>query len=104
MDASCAPSYVQRCGRGERPGSGYSSVMTPSGPPKSFLQKHSLSLATLGVVVMLILLYRRADPSTHLGSFYGNAIADWSGVLVTVVMTKYLYERGSKESRQPQGK
>src|ERR1017187_10901373 len=78
--------------------------MTPSGTPKSFLQKHSLSLAALGVVVMLILLYVRADPSTHLGSFYGNAIADWSGVVVTVVMTKYLYEKGSRECKKPKGK
>jgi hypothetical protein len=34
-------------------------------------------------------------------SFFGNAIADWSGVVVTVIATKYLYERGSAESREP---
>jgi hypothetical protein len=72
--------------------------------PKSFLRKHSLGLGALGVVVTLILAYMRADPATHLGSFFGNAIADWSGVLVTVIMTKYLYERGSAESRNPRGK
>jgi ABC-type Co2+ transport system permease subunit len=69
----------------------------------SFLHKHSLSLATLGVVLALIVLYLRADPSTHIGSFFGNAIADWTGVLVTVVMTKHLYEKGSRESKQPKG-
>ena len=68
---------------------------------KPFLKKHSLSLTTLGVVIILILLYSRSNPSTHLGAFFGNAIADWSGVVVTVVMTKYLYEKGSKESKQP---
>ena len=52
----------------------------------------------------MIALYRRSDPATHLGSFFGNAIADWTGVVVTVVMTKYLYERGSAESKQPKGK
>jgi hypothetical protein len=72
--------------------------------PKSFLRKHSLGLVALGVVVTLIVAYTRADPSTHLGSFYGNAIADWSGVLVTVIMTKHLYERGSAESKNPRGK
>ena len=72
--------------------------------PKSFLRKHSLGLGALGVVVTLILAYIRSDPSTHLGSFFGNAIADWSGVLVTVIMTKYLYERGSAESKNPRGK
>jgi hypothetical protein len=68
---------------------------------RTFLRKHSLSLAAAGVVGTLVALYMKSDPSTHLGSFFGNAIADWTGVLVTVVMTKYLYEKGSKESKQP---
>jgi hypothetical protein len=72
--------------------------------PKQFLQKYSLSLAALGVVILLIVLYCLSNPDTHLGSFFGNAIADWSGVVVTVVMTKSLYEKGSAESKQPKGK
>src|ERR1039457_3209630 len=71
---------------------------------KQFLQKHSLSLGTLGVVLSLIVLYCLSDTDTHLGSFFGNAIADWSGVVVTVVMTKYLYEKGSAESKQPKAR
>lgn len=71
---------------------------------KPFLRKHSLSLAAFAVVVLLIALYTWSNPSTHLGSFFGNAIADWTGVFVTVVMTKYLYEKGSAESKQPRGK
>jgi hypothetical protein len=77
----------------------YSNPMKTKRGGKTFLRKHSLSLAALGVVGTLIALYIKADPSTHLGSFFGNAIADWTGVLVTVVMTKYLYEKGSKESK-----
>ena len=77
----------------------YSIPMTTKRGEKTFLRKHSLSLAAAGVVGTLIVLYIKADPSTHLGSFFGNAIADWTGVLVTVVMTKYLYEKGSKESK-----
>ena len=69
---------------------------------KPFLRKHSLSLATLAVILVLIALYIRSDSSTHIGSFFGNAIADWTGVFVTVVMTKHLYEKGSKESKQPE--
>src|SRR5712672_4711311 len=72
--------------------------------PKGFLQQHSLSLTALGVVALLIALYSRSNPSTHLGSFFGNAIADWTGVLVTVLMTKHLYERGSAESKKAKGK
>jgi len=40
-------------------------------------------------------LYFNADPNTHSGSFFGNAIADWTGVVVTVIATKYFYEIGS---------
>src|SRR5215813_9147201 len=77
--------------------------MTPAAKRKSFLHQHSLSLSALGVVLLLIMLYSRADPRTHVGSFFGNAIADWTGVFVTIVMTKFLYEKGSAESKQPKG-
>src|SRR5579864_3771328 len=77
--------------------------MTPRQKSHSFLHKHSLSLAALGVVILLIVLYRRSNPSTHIGSFFGNAIADWTGVFVTIVITKFLYEKGSAESKQPKG-
>jgi hypothetical protein len=66
---------------------------------KGFLKKHSLSVASAAIVASLVGLYRVSNPSTHLGSFFGNAVADWTGVLVTVLATKFLYERGSAESR-----
>lgn len=78
--------------------------MKPSSSQNLFLQKHSLSLTALAVVALLVALYSRSNPSTHWGSFFGNAIADWSGVLVTVLMTKHLYEKGSAESKRPKGK
>ncbi len=77
--------------------------MSKSRKPQPFLRKHSLSLAALAVVIFLIVLYSGSDPSTHIGSFFGNAIADWTGVFVTIVMTKFLYEKGSAESKQPKG-
>jgi hypothetical protein len=77
--------------------------MTQKRGLKHVLHQHSLSLAILGVVLLLIWLYVRSNPDTHVGSFFGNAIADWTGVLVTVVMTKHLYEKGSKDSKQPKG-
>jgi hypothetical protein len=77
--------------------------MKPPAKKKPFLQQHSLSASALGVVILLIVLYTRSTPSTHIGSFFGNAIADWTGVFVTIVMTKYLYEKGSRESKQPKG-
>jgi hypothetical protein len=66
-----------------------------------FLRDHALSLAAIGIVLMWIVLYSYFDPKTHWGSFFGNAIADWTGVVVTVIATKYFYEIGSSESKQP---
>src|SRR3984893_4843240 len=68
---------------------------------RSFFRQHSLSIVVSVDLIVWILLYSRANPSTHLGSFFGNAIADWTGLLVTVVATKFLYETGSAESRKP---
>jgi len=67
----------------------------------SFLREHSLSIASAGILILWIGLYRVSSPSTHIGSFFGNAIADWAGVVVMVFATKYLYEKGSAESRRP---
>ena len=67
----------------------------------AFLREHSLSIVSIAILLLWICLYIFSDPSTHLGSFFGNAIADWSGVVVTVLATKFLYEKDSKESRKP---
>lgn len=67
----------------------------------NFFRHHSLSLVAVGILVLWIGLYGISSPSNHLGSFFGNAIADWTGVVVTVLATKFMYERGSAESRRP---
>jgi hypothetical protein len=74
---------------------------TSSGKERGFLRHHSLGLASVAILILWMVLYSRSNPDTHLGSFFGNAIADWSGVVVIVFATKYLYECGSSESRQP---
>ncbi|MGH9353260.1 MAG: hypothetical protein ACRD2G_14055 [Terriglobia bacterium] len=68
---------------------------------RSFIHQHSLSIVSSGILILWICLYSISSPSTHLGSFFGNAIADWSGVVVMVFATKYRYEKGSAESRRP---
>ena len=70
---------------------------------RSFFRQHSLSIVVVGILILWIFLYTRANPSTHLGSFFGNAVADWTGLVVTVIATKYFYEVGSAESRKPRG-
>jgi hypothetical protein len=67
----------------------------------SFLREHSLSLILAGLLVFLFFMYTQSDQETHLGTFYGNAIADWLGVFVFVIATKYFFESGSGESRKP---
>jgi hypothetical protein len=66
-----------------------------------FIRQHSLSIASASILTLWICLYSLSSPNTHLGSFFGNAIADWSGVVFMVFATKYLYEKGSAESRRP---
>jgi hypothetical protein len=68
---------------------------------RSFVHEHSLSLVSASILALWIALYTYSDPGTHLGSFFGNAIADWSGVVLMVIATKYFYEKGSSESRRP---
>src|SRR5260370_35597998 len=65
----------------------------------SFLKRHSLSIVAISLLLLWIVMYAVSDEKTHLGSFFGNAIADWSGVVVTILATKYLFEKGSSESR-----
>jgi len=72
--------------------------------PRGVLREHSLSLTVVGILALWLVLYIRSDPSTHLGGFYGNALADWLGTLLIVIATKYFYEIGSAESRPPRPK
>ncbi len=44
------------------------------------------------------------DPKSHLGAFFGNAVADWSGSLLIIVGTTFLYEVGSADSNPVRGK
>jgi hypothetical protein len=69
--------------------------------PDGVWRRHSLSLILAGVLAALFSLYVASDPSTHIGAFYGNALADWLGTFVFVIATKYFYEIGSSESRTP---
>ena len=65
-----------------------------------FWHEHSLSIVTGAFLVLWIVLYGRSGPGTHWGSFFGNAIADWTGAFVMIFGTKFLYEKGSAESRR----
>ena len=70
---------------------------------RGFFYHHSLTIVSVALLTLWIVLYSCSDPNTHLGSFFGNAIADWSGSLVIIVGTKYLLEFQSAESRRVLG-
>lgn len=63
--------------------------------------RHSLSLIAFAILAMWFVLYVNSKQDSHPGSIFGNAIADWTGVVITVLVTKWLFEKQSKESRQP---
>lgn len=68
---------------------------------KTFFRRHSLSIVSSLVLIGWVVLYAYFDPRTHWGAFFGNAIADWTGLVFMVVATKFMYEIGSPESRKP---
>ncbi|MGI8745609.1 MAG: hypothetical protein ACR2NN_24160 [Bryobacteraceae bacterium] len=70
---------------------------------RPWLKRHGLGIASLFLLALWFALYIPANPSTHAGGFFGNAIADWMGTVLAVYGTKYLYEIGSAESNQPKG-
>lgn len=72
-----------------------------TGSFKPFWKRHSLSLTAAGILALCFVLYVKSDPKSHAGSFFGNAIADWTGVVITILATKWFFEKGSRESRQP---
>jgi hypothetical protein len=67
----------------------------------SFLRRHSLSIVSSLVLLGWITLYIHSNPNKHWGGLFGNAIADWTGMVVTILATKFMYEKGSTESRRP---
>jgi hypothetical protein len=66
---------------------------------RSWLHKHSLGIVSVLLLVAWIIGYSCSSPETRLGAFLGNSIADWSGSVVIILGTKFLYEIGSAESR-----
>lgn len=77
----------------------YPDPMTRRKRSRSWLRRHSLSLVAGTLLIIWFIGYIYLDPKTHLGAFCGNAIADWSGSLIIILGTKFLYEIGSSESR-----
>jgi hypothetical protein len=66
---------------------------------RHWLHEHSLSIVSVSLLLAWIVGYSCSSPESRLGAFLGNSIADWSGSVVIILGTKFLYEIGSAESR-----
>ncbi|HKV29336.1 MAG TPA: hypothetical protein VJN90_13780 [Candidatus Acidoferrales bacterium] len=75
-------------------------MVEPRKRKHGWFHQHSLTVVSGSILTLWICLYAVSSPSTHVGSFFGNAVADWSGVVVMLLATKYLYEKDSAESRR----
>ena len=65
---------------------------------KRFAIDHSLTIVLIVTGVAWASLYSALDPEGKAGQVVGNIVSEWTQVLGLVIMTKYLYEVGSKES------
>jgi hypothetical protein len=79
-------------------------IKKPPHQCRSFFGEHSLSIVAISLLALWVVLYSCSDPRTHLGSFFGNAVADWSGSVIIILGTKYLLEFHSAESRRVKGR
>jgi hypothetical protein len=66
---------------------------------RHWLHEHSLSIVSILLLLAWIVGYTCTSSDSRLGAFFGNSIADWSGSVVIILGTKFLYEIGSAESR-----
>ena len=66
-----------------------------------WLHRHSLSVVLVVTWVGWIWWYAAIEPGGKTGEVVGNVVSEWSQILSLVWFTKYLIEKGSKESPQP---
>lgn len=64
-----------------------------------FIVDHSLTIVLIVTGVAWGSLYAVLDPQGKAGQVVGNIASEWTQLLGLVIMTKYLYEVGSKESK-----
>ena len=74
------------------------SILRGKGP--RFLHEHSLTVVLVLTWIVWIWWYARIDPIGKTGQVVGNVVSEWSQILSLVWFTKYLIEKGSKESRK----
>lgn len=66
-----------------------------------FVHRHSLSLVSAAITLVWVGGCLVADPESRWGAFFGNAVADWTGLVVSVVATKHLYDKEERKGGGP---
>ena len=61
---------------------------------RSWVRPHSLTLVAGSLLLLWLVGYVWLDPKSHLGSFCGNAIADWNGSVVLILGTRFSRQWG----------
>jgi hypothetical protein len=75
-------------------------------PPKwrgvapEWVHEHSLSMALAVTWIGWIWWFAHIDANGRTGQVVGNIVSEWGQTFSLVIFTKYLYERGSKESKR----
>jgi hypothetical protein len=62
------------------------------------LREHSLTVFLLITGIGWVVAFRAMDPGSRWGQVVGNIVSEWTQILGLVLMTKRLFEIGSKES------
>jgi hypothetical protein len=70
------------------------------GKVPKLLHEHSLTVVLVLTWIGWIWWYVRIDPNGKAGQVVGNIVSEWSQILSLVWFTKYLIERGSKQSHR----
>ena len=64
-----------------------------------FVIDHSLTIVLVITGAAWVILYSTLDPQGKAGQVVGNIVSEWTQLFGLVIMTKYLREIGSKESK-----
>lgn len=63
-----------------------------------FLRLHSLTIFLIATGACWLIAFLRMDPNSRWGQVVGNIVSEWVQTLGVIIMTKKLFERGSKEA------
>jgi hypothetical protein len=64
-----------------------------------FVVDHSLTIVLVATGAAWVALYSALDSRGKAGQVVGNIVSEWTQLFGLVIMTKYLHEIGSKESK-----